>query len=1031
MYLLSTNFLPIFMETLQKIKKRNGAVVDFDQHKIMLALQKSFFATRGTVDEERVRAITESVLENLHAMFPLAEQVPSVENVQDVVERNIMEQGFFDVAKAYILYRYEHAKEREEKKKKVLKQIDEQRIMVVKRSGKTESFSMEKIKRSLEFAARGCEDAVDIQGLAEQCRNEVYDNMPTMEIARSLVMVARSFIELDPAYSKVAARLMLAKLYKDIIGPDIDYARLDTRYREAFVKLIQHGVGIGKLDKRLLEFDLETLALHLKPQRDDILRYLGVQRLYDQYFLKSVESRKVLEMPQMFWMRVAMGLSMGEQEKTKRSQEFYEVLSTLRYVPSSPTLYHAGMARSQLSSCFLSTVGDDLHEIFKSYGDSAHLLKWAGGMGMDWTSVRATGALVKSTGVESQGVVPFLKIMNDVTISINRSGRKRGATCVYLETWHYDIEDFLELRKNTGDERRRTHDMNTANWIPDLFMKRVRDDGDWTLFSPDEVSDLHETYGKAFEERYGAYEKKADEGGIYLWKRLKARELWKKMLAMLFETGHPWITFKDPSNIRSPQDHAGVVHNSNLCTEIILNNSASETAVCNLGWINFAEHVTGGVFDETKVAETVRIGMRMLDNVIDLNYYPTPETKRSNIKHRPVGLGMGGFHDALYKMNMLFDSESAVEFADRSMEIVAYHAYLASANLAAERGAYESFPGSKWDRGLLPQDTFQLLEAERGEHIPVSRRSSLDWSTVREAIKQHGMRNSNCIAIAPTASTSNVVAAIPSIEPIYKNIYVKSNMSGDFTVVNEYLVEDLKRLGLWSKEMLNKIKFKDGNISTIAGIPEHLKEKYKEVFQINPKWLIRAAAHRAKWIDQSQSLNIFFTGSSGKQLSDIYQYAWEMGLKTTYYLRTLAVSQVEKSTVSTAEFGSTHTRAGRAAEIGAALRERATPNEVGREPLVVAPSVAAAIGEVASIPGIHDIMPHMPSSQVEAVFIPNGVASVNQSQSEPIRLADWQINSDLVVEEKEMLHVESLDEEEKLARPKLCSIEDPSCESCQ
>ncbi|TSC80770.1 MAG: ribonucleoside-diphosphate reductase alpha chain [Parcubacteria group bacterium Gr01-1014_29] len=969
------------MENIQKIKKRNGEVVEFDQHKITLAVQNAFFATRGTLDEARLRAITENVVIELVALFPSTEQIPSVENVQDIVERKIMEQGFFDVAKAYILYRYDHAKEREEKKKDTLRRIQENQITIIKRSGKPEPFSMEKIRTSLRYAARGCQDAVDIERLAEQCRNEVYDNMPTSEIARSLVLVARSFIELDPAYSKVAARLMLVKLYKDIIGSKIDYARLDQQYREAFVQVLQHGVGVGKLDKRMLEFDLEKLALRLKPERDDLLRYLGVQRLYDQYFLKNAETRDVLEAPQMFWMRVAMGLALGEQEKTKWAEEFYEILSMLRYVPSSPTLYHAGMVKAQLSSCFLSTVGDDLHAIFKSYGDSAHLLKWAGGMGMDWTPVRATGALVRSTGVESQGVVPFLKIMNDVTISINRSGRKRGATCVYLETWHYDIEDFLELRKNTGDERRRTHDMNTANWIPDLFMKRVREDGDWTLFSSEEVPDLHETYGRKFEERYMAYERKADEGGIHMWKRMKARELWKKMLAMLFETGHPWITFKDPSNIRSPQDHVGVVHNSNLCTEITLNNSAEETAVCNLGWINFAEHVTDGVFDEAKAAQTVRLGMRMLDNVVDLNYYPTVETKRSNMRHRPVGFGMGGFHDALYRMNIQFDSEAAVEFADRSMEVIAYHAYLASSQLAAERSAYETFKGSKWDRGILPQDTLQLLEEERGEHIPVSRRSSLDWSVVRDAIKQYGMRNSNCLAVAPTASTSNVVGAIPSIEPIYKNIYVKSNMSGDFTVVNEYLVEDLKKIGLWSREMLNKIKFKDGNISSIAGIPDHLKEKYKEVFQINPKWLIRAAAHRGKWIDQSQSLNIFFAGSSGKQISEIYQYAWEMGLKTTYYLRTLAVSQVEKSTVSAVEYGSTHVRV-QETVAAATLAEGIVSQQ--------AQGMDAERMAVSERPVY--LTPH-----IEAADIPES------PESNPL----------------------------SVPQPKLCSIEDPSCESCQ
>ena len=977
------------MDTLVKIKKRNGEVVDFDKNKIMLAVQKSFFATRGTVEEAAVRTITANVMNELGAKFPSAEYVPSVEDVQNIVERKIMEQGFFDVAKAYILYRYEHAKEREEKKREVLRRLEENQIMVVKRSGKVEPFSMEKIRSALAYAARGYEGDIDINGLAEQCRNEVYDNMATSEIARSLVMVARSFIELDPAYAKVASRLLLTKLYKDIIGSDIDYARLGQQYREAFVKGIQRGAGIGRFDKRLLDFDLETLAQRLNPERDDLFRYLGTQVLYDRYLARDVEKDEVLETPQAFWMRVAMGVAINENEKDKTdwTMRFYDVLSTFRYVPSTPTLFHAGMPKAQLASCFLYTVEDDLDAIFKSYGDIAQLLKWSGGTAVDWTSVRGTGALIKSTGVESQGVIPFLKIANDVTISINRSGRRRGANCVYLEPWHYDVEEFLELRKNTGDERRRAHDMNTASWIPDLFMKRIRDDGDWTLFSPEEVPELHETYGKKFDEHYTAYEKKADAGQIRLWKRMKARELWKKMLAMLFETGHPWVTFKDPSNVRSPQDHVGVVHNSNLCTEITLNNSAEETAVCNLGWINFAEHVTDGAFDEHKVAETVRLGMRMLDNVIDANYYPTKETKVSNLRHRPVGLGVGGFHDALYKMNILFDSEAAVEFADRSMEVISYNAILASTDLAHERGAYETFKGSKWDRDILPADTLQLLEAERGEHVPVSRRSSLDWSRVRMAIKEYGMRNSNCMAIAPTATTSNIVGAIPSIEPIYKNIYVKSNMSGDFTIVNPYLVEDLKRLGLWSKEMLAKLKFNDGNILLIAGIPEHLKEKYKEVFQINPKWLIRAAAHRGKWIDQSQSLNIFFMGSSGKQLSEVYHYAWELGLKTTYYLRTLAVSQVEKSTVSTAEYGSTHVRTREPARVAAAVSEASQVVEA-----VAAPEAHAsmAVSEMA----VHEEMPSI-------------------SQATPIHIAS---------DQTEIL---------QSAGPKLCNIDDPSCESCQ
>lgn len=989
------------METLQKIKKRNGEVVDFDRHKIMLAIQKSFFATRGTVEEGPVQIIAGNVIDELMAKFSSVEQVPSVEDVQNTVERKIMEQGFFDVAKSYILYRYEHAKEREEKKKDVLKRIEENRIMVVKRSGKVEPFSMEKIHSSLAYAARGYEGLIDIDGLSEQCRNEIYDNMSTSEIARALVMVARSFIELDPAYSKVASRLLLAKLYKDIIGADIDYARLGYQYRETFVKNIQRGVGIGRFDKRLLAFDLEALAQRLNPERDDLFRYLGTQVVYDRYLARDAEKDEVLETPQAFWMRVAMGVAVNENEKerTEWAMRFYDVLSTFRYVPSTPTLFHAGMPKAQLASCFLYSVGDDLDAIFKAYNDVAQLLKWSGGTAMDWTGVRGTGALIKSTGVESQGVIPFLKIANDVTISINRSGRRRGANCVYLEPWHYDIEEFLELRKNTGDERRRAHDMNTASWIPDLFMKRVRDDGDWTLFSPEEVPELHETYGKQFDERYAAYEKKADAGNIHLWKRLKARELWKKMLAMLFETGHPWVTFKDPSNIRSPQDHVGVVHNSNLCTEITLNNSAEETAVCNLGWINFAEHVTNGAFDERKVAQTVQLGMRMLDNVIDANFYPTKETKISNLRHRPVGLGVGGFHDALYKMNITFDSEAAVEFADRSMEVISYHAILASSELAQERGSYETFKGSKWDRGILPMDTLQLLEAERGERVPVSRRSSLDWSVVRDAIKKNGMRNSNCMAVAPTATTSNIVGAIPSIEPIYKNIYVKSNMSGDFTIVNPYLVEDLKRLGLWSKEMLNKLKFNDGNIALMAGIPDYLKEKYKEVFQINPKWLIRAAAYRGKWIDQSQSLNIFFMGSSGKQLSEIYHYAWEMGLKTTYYLRTLAVSQVEKSTVSISEHGSTHVRAHAVSEGG-----EPHPTYPEREPdLVAVATEQATSGETSS--------PEHMSAVVSEMAVREPMPSL--SQAKPINVAPLEIQAS------------------SQKGPKLCSIEDPSCESCQ
>lgn len=989
------------MDMLTKIKKRSGQVVDFDVNKITVAVRKAFFATRGTVDEARLQEIVGQVIAELQARYPTADHIPTVEAAQDLVEKKIMEAGYFDVAKAYIIYRYEHAKVREVEKQKVIEKIESEQLAVIKRSGAKETFSVEKIKHALTFAAKGYEDAIDIEALALQCRNEVYDNMPTSEIARALVMVVRSFIEIDPAYSKVAARLLLAKLYKDVIGRDINYSDLYSQYRQVFIKNIKRAVEAGRLDKQMLEFNLEEIAQRLHPERDNLLMYLGVQTLYDRYFLQDIDTQSILETPQAFWMRVAMGLSFNEKDKNEWAVRFYEMLSTLRYVPSTPTLFHSGMPRAQLASCFLNTVGDDLTLIFKSFGDNAQLLKWSGGMGTDWTPVRATGSRIKSTGVESQGVIPFLKIANDTTISINRSGRRRGAGCVYLETWHYDIEDFLELRKNTGDERRRTHDLNTANWIPDLFMKRVRDDEEWTLFSPNEVPELHEIYGQKFEERYKQYERMADEGSIQLWKRMPARDLWKKMLAMLFETGHPWVTFKDPSNVRSPQDHVGVVHASNLCTEITLNTSKEETAVCNLGWINFAKHITNGRFDVEKASETVRLGMRMLDNVVETNYYVIPETLNSNMRHRPVGLGMGGFHDALYMLDIAFDSEAAVEFADYSMEIVAFNAYMASTDLARERGAYESFKGSKWDRGILPLDTLDLLESERGEKIPVSRRSTLDWNVLRDSIKKYGMRNSNCLAVAPTATTSNIVGSIPTIEPIYKNIYVKSNISGDFVVVNEYLVADLKKLRLWNRDMLSKIKYHDGNISEIAGIPDHLKEKYKEVFQINPKWLIRGAAHRGKWIDQSQSLNIFFAGTSGKQLSEVYHYAWEMGLKTTYYLRTLAVSQVEKSTVSTAEFGSTHVRKQQDSHVAEAVM---APEGV-LEPVAVAARAVAASEEV-------------PQSQVS-----QPMASASLAASLPV-MASTSTNSVSIA-------TAELPINKPVFEPKLCKIDDPTCESCQ
>ncbi len=893
------------MFNIQQIKKRDGSIVDFNPEKITIAAQKAFVAVRGSIDDFKLKIITERILQKLAEGYSGSRL--SVENIQDTVEKVVMEEGFYDVAKAYVLYRYEHGKIREEKRKQLKRQVSSNDFYIIKRSGKREKFSLSKLRRSFKQAVSGFEDLVNVLELTEQCKGELYDGISSKGVAMAQVFVARSRIEKDPIFSKIAARLLSNIIYRETIGTKFD-TKLDQRYRQTFIKNIKEGVKIDRLDKRLLKFDLKALSKKLVLGRDDLFLYLGLQTLYDRYFLQNPQTKTILETPQAFWMRVAMGLAINEKNKLQKVVEFYEVMSSLRYCPSTPTLFHSGATYSQMSSCYLTTVEDSLDHIFKSISDNAQLSKWSGGLGNDWSNLRATGALIKGTGVESQGVIPFLKIANDTTIAINRSGRRRGATCAYLETWHYDIEDFLELRKNTGDERRRTHDMDTANWIPDLFMERVREDSHWSLFSPDEVMDLHHIYGKKFKERYEYYEQLAGKGKIKLFKTLRARDLWKKMISMLYETGHPWITFKDSCNIRSPQDHVGVVHSSNLCTEITLNTSENETAVCNLGSLNLAKHIKDKRLDTAALRETITVAMRMLDNVVDLNFYPTKEAERSNLQHRPIGLGLMGFQDALYAMDINFDSWGCVEFADQSMEFIAYFAILASSELSKERGPYKTFKGSKWDRGILPQDTLDLLEKERGIKIDIPRVERLDWSIVRESIKKYGMRNSNCMAIAPTATISNITGCIPTIEPIYKNLYVKSNQSGDFVVINPFLIEDLKSLGLWDEEMLGKVKFRDGSIRNILEIPINLRTKYKEVFEIDPQWLILAAGYRGRWIDQSQSLNIYYCGSQGADLDRIYQFAWEMGLKTTYYLRTLAASQVEKSTVDTQEFGPTHIR---------------------------------------------------------------------------------------------------------------------------
>ena len=779
---------------------------------------------------------------------------------------------------------------------------------VTKRDGSLVPFDQQLTKRSIVWAQAGSEEDTESNLLLEEVLRNCFDKITQPEISDAMIMAAVAFIERDPAYGYVAARLLFKKLFREVTQASVLDSDVDHAYCVQFKQGIIKGVEQEGFDKRLLDFDLDRLTLSLVPERDHLFDYMGLRTLYERYFVRDEKS--YLELPQGFWMRVAMGLAIEEPHKNEKAIEFYNLISQLQYVPSTPTLLHSGLTRAQLSSCFLGTVQDDLHHIFKCIGDCAQMAKWSGGVAYDWTNIRACGSWIKSIKTESQGVIPYLKVANDTIASINRSGRRRGAGVVYLETWHMEIEDFLDLRRNTGDERRRTHDMNTANWVPDLFMKRMLSDGEWTLFSPEEVPGLHSLYGKAFEARYEEYEHKARAGQMKLHKVIKAKDLWRKMLTRLFETGHPWITFKDACNIRSPQDHVGVVHCSNLCTEITLNTSKDETAVCNLGSINLSRHIINGKVDYELLEQTVEKAVRMLDNVININFYPTQEGKTSNSRHRPIGLGLMGFQDALYKLNIPFDKPQVVDFADEVMEFVSYHAILTSSKLAKERGTYSTYQGSKWDRNIFPVDTIDLLEQERGVPISINKRSGkLDWAPVREHVKTYGMRNSNTMAIAPTATISTIANCVPCIEPIYKNIYVKANMTGEFTVVNKYLVEDLKQLGLWDQDMLDQIKYYDGNIQQITRIPQQLKDSYKEVFEIDPLHLVNVTAARGKWIDQSQSHNVFIQGVSGKLLNDVYIAGWKSGLKTFYYLRTMGASQIEKSTLDAKKFGFTQKRA--------------------------------------------------------------------------------------------------------------------------
>jgi ribonucleoside-diphosphate reductase alpha chain len=872
---------------VQQIVKRTGDVVAFDRSRIHAAMAKAIRAVGAAVDAARLDAIVDGVIRQAGGRG--VDAPPTVEHVQDLVEQALVREGLYEVAKAYILYRADRQRERDAQRADAVERARLGRLTVRRRDGGSEPFDTGRLQAAVAARLADLGPDVSVDALVREVLRTIFDGIATPQIERALVLAAAAFIERDPAYSAAASRLLRDALFREVTRTSPAAADAPARYRAAFAAELRAGIASGLFDARLAAFDHRALAEALRPERDELLQYLGVQTLADRYLAK--DGGRVVELPQAFWMRVAMGLAIGEDDPTARAIAFYDLMSTLRYVPSTPTLFHAGTPRPQLSSCYLTTVQDDLAHIFKSLGDNAQLAKWSGGIGNDWTNVRATGARIASTRVESQGVVPFLKVANDVTMAINRSGKRRGATCAYLEVWHLDIEDFLELRRNTGDERRRTHDMNTAVWVPDLFMARVAADQPWTLFSPDEVPDLHETYGRAFAERYREAEARAARGALRLHRTVQATALWRKLLTMLFETGHPWVTFKDPCNVRSPQDHAGVVHSSNLCTEITLNTSAEETAVCNLGSVNLARHLGDGGIDEAALGETVALAMRMLDNVIDLNFYPTPEARASNLRHRPVGLGLMGWQDALFELDLPFDAAEAVALADRTMETIAWHAILASSRLAAERGAYASFPGSKWDRGLLPYDTLALLDAERGVPIEVDRSRRLDWAPVYQSVRAHGMRHSNTMAIAPTATIANIAGCYPCIEPIYRNIYVKANISGEFTVVNAHLVRDLKRLGLWSADLLDHLKYFDGNLRMIAGVPERLKEKYREAFEIDPIAALAPTAARGKWIDQSQAHTVFMRGASGRKLSDVYQAAWRMGLKTTYYLRTLAASR--------------------------------------------------------------------------------------------------------------------------------------------
>ncbi|HGF8505644.1 TPA: ribonucleoside-diphosphate reductase subunit alpha [Acinetobacter baumannii] len=877
-----------------QVIKRTGDVAAFDAEKISVAIGKAFLAVEGQQSadssriHDRITQLTEMVLNTFTRRLPSGGTI-HIEEIQDQVELALMRTGEHKVARAYVIYRDQRASARKDTNSN-----HHPTLQVTDADGQLQPLDLSALQATVNRAAEGLE-GIDVQAIIDETVKNLYNGVKESDIATTMMMATRTRIEQEPNYTYVTARL----LRDELVSTGLAFLGLpaDTAENNALEAFLKKGVELDLLSPDLLKFDLEKLAAAIQPERSNQFTYLGLQTLFDRYFIHSNGVR--FELPQLFFMRVSMGLALNEQDKEERAIEFYNLLSSFDYMASTPTLFNSGTLRPQLSSCYLTTIGDDLYDIYGAMRDNAMLSKWAGGLGNDWTPVRALNSYIKGTNGKSQGVVPFLKVANDTAVAVNQGGKRKGAVCAYLETWHLDIEEFLELRKNTGDDRRRTHDMNTANWVPDLFMQRVFEDGEWTLFTPSETPDLHDLTGAEFAERYAYYESVAKEQNM-LHKKVRAKDLWRKMLSMLFETGHPWITFKDVCNLRSPQQHVGVVHSSNLCTEITLNTNQDEIAVCNLGSINLVQHVKGGVLDREKLARTVKTAVRMLDNVIDINYYAVPQAKNSNLKHRPVGMGIMGFQDALYEMGMAYGSDEAVNFADESMEVISYYAIQTSSDLAVERGAYSTFKGSLWDQGILPIDSLEIVAKSRPERMfEVDRTQRLDWDSLRAKVQKDGMRNSNVMAIAPTATISNICGVSQSIEPTFQNLYVKSNLSGEFTVINPYLVRALKERGLWDTVMVNDLKHFEGSVQKIARIPEELKAIFATAFEVEPRWIVDAASRRQKWIDQAQSLNLYISGANGKKLDITYKMAWLRGLKTTYYLRALGATSAEKSTINT------------------------------------------------------------------------------------------------------------------------------------